>query len=719
MQLYGIPNLSSHTATLSSPWDFEGTINPEFKGNKELRTKWITDAKTQHNCYSAYEGLTPSQRITKDNPAYFMRALIADFDSHVSENEVKAGIARCGGCPPTYVEFTLSGNCRFVWLLEKPFPLPTRQLTIHFLKNLKKLLRIGKIMPGLDDKAWEDPSTTFTNSCNWLHVGDHAIKDSLMHGWMLEALRSYNWNTDETSKETNIPMEKVRAEIEKHWPGRWTGDFAVGKRGVNFWNPDSDNTSAAYVTPNGIYSFTDPIPFRSWDDLFGSHFTREYRVDKMGSAITDVYFDGQNYYYPDGRGDWKDNGREDMRLFLKVQKDLSSTPVKGQPSEVDFALSHVQIHQRVDGAGPMLFYPKGVVEYNGRRILNTFNRRAMAPSNEPTHWGKDGDFPWLSEFLDVFFASDHEKLIFLAWLQTFYKSAVELKPQLGQVLFIAGAVNTGKTLLANVILSKLVGGFADVQSYIVEGGSFSGHVYEVPLLTLNDSTPTADHQKHARYSALVKRFGANQDFEYHCKFKMPCMVPWRGRLVITLNDDAESSRILPETEISILDKIILLKSSDPKVKPRNFLPTPEQQIDVLNRELPKFARWLLDMKMPEECNGSTRYQVKSYHNQELLETARQSSPSNSFIEILNMWLPSVTTNCEPQKDKWEGSGTSLLAALLSYPGISALARNYTPVTIGRSLQKLVQLGYNISSKRTAASNTWTIPAKLTCLGEDI
>ena len=179
------------------------------------------------------------------------------------------------------------------------------------------------------------------------------------------------------------------------------------------------------------------------------------------------------------------------------------------------------------------------------------------------------------------------------------------------------------------------------------------------------------------------------------------MLPWAGRVVVTCNADPESIRILPDIEISMLDKISLFRIRSAL---HDFTDAPER----ISEELPSFARWLLDYRIPEHCRGGARFGVRSYHDPSLLETARQSGQTAGFIELLERFFSSRPATAPD----WTGSATDLLAEMVSTEATWHIAAKYTADKIGHRLGQLQREGYQISYAReqsASRSRRWSIP----------
>jgi hypothetical protein len=393
--------------------------------------------------------------------------------------------------------------------------------------------------------------------------------------------------------------------------------------------------------------------------------------------------------------------KDDMRLMLKVEYGLSAYPGKKETSsEIDRAIYSVQKQKSVVAAMPFVHQPQGLLMFSGSRYLNTSSVRCMEPvEDDITEWGQG--FPWLAEFLGEFFEPVEQLEYFLAWWKHFYQNALHQKPRTGQALFIAGDTNVGKTLLSTGIISRTVGGHMDASAYLLGEEKFTSHVVSAPIMSVDDTHGASDQRKHTRYSTMIKKVVANRHQLFEEKFMKAGMVEWLGRVVVTCNTDPESIRLLPNVDISILDKIMLMRCS----RRRPEFPEPEEMERTLSTELPHFCRWLVQWEIPPQCKGDVRFGVKPYHDKHLYNAAIQTSGSYSFFELLADFLVSY----ESEDGHWQGTSTRLVADMSLDERIGSLAMKYTPAQAASLLGQLKARGFELERVRNSSQRIWRIP----------
>jgi len=709
MLLPSLSNLSSTGVKMVCPWEYAGTIpdNARGKDNKKNRSTWIENPETQHNCYCGWEGLASNLRITsaKDGNAPFkLHALVADYDAPATDDELVKGCERMGEFTPSYFERTLSGYSRFVWILEEPVTVPSRDFAVALLRFIKKRMKPELLAVGFDEPAWMAPERYFTNSCDWRKVSDTKISHGIISGWLVQVAEDFSFK--KTGGSIAVPLEIAWPELKKRYPqADWPGDFTLNSQGPSFWIEGSTSPKSAIVKAEGLYTFAAHAskPWWSWKDLLGAQFVENYETKSLGEAVEGIFYDGKAYWRQNGPGKWCPFNKEDTAAHLHITRGLSVSRPQAGVSDVDRALEHIRHWSGVIGAAPFVFRPPGLTYVVGdQRVLNTFTRRALTPAQGPVVWGAEGPMPFLSEYLGGFFAPGEQLDYFLAWLQRFYTTALENKLDSGQNIFIGGAPGIGKTLLSTQVLARLVAGHAAAENYLMGKTDFNSQLFETALWTVDDTSANDDVQAHRKFSTIVKRMAANTTFEYHAKFQVPCQVAWRGRVVVTFNVDEESIRIIPDLDVSILDKIMIFRAAD-----RKFVFPPSRELEaIIERELPYFARWLLDWTPPEHVLGTARYGIVSYHESSLVQVAKHSSRSNSFLEILEDWKKEYFAE---HKEDWQGTAYQLLVALHKDPSKAAALRNLAAAQVNQQLSALKNKGHNLQIIESGELRMWRIP----------
>ncbi len=710
--MFSLKNLVSTSIEASTPWNFTAQPPHEVLGKegKKARDEWINNPTTEWDVYSGVEGLNPCMRVSKGkgdvegNQPFRLHAFVADYDAPVTDEELMLGIGRLGGKTPSYFERTMSGNSRFVWLLEAPIAVPNREFLVELLKLARRSLKIDLLSVGLDAPAWEEPNRYYTNSGVWSEVSDFRVPSDLLQGWLFEVAKKHSWKKEDSAIEIPLPM--VWTELKKLHPlNGWPTEFELESQGPTFWIPASTSPKSAIVKATGMYTFSAnaPKPFWSWQDLLGAQFCEEYKTKAMGSATDGIYYDGMKYWMKAGTGTWRSFSKEDTASHLQIVRKMSADRFKGAPSKVDEALEYIRHWQFVDGAAPCAFQAYTIYQGAGSRILNTHTRRVLTPADALEIWGATGEFPWLSAYFDYLFEPFEQKDYFMAWLRRLYKGAHDLQMDRGQNVFLIGSAGTGKTLLSQNILNKLLSGAVDAQSYLLGDSTFNSQLFEAAMWLVDDNSSTVSAQKHAVFSSTIKKLTSNQIFEYNKKFSVAATVEWLGRVFVTANDDEESLRIIPDLEISSLGKTMLFRTT----RVPYVFPESKEVEAIIRRELPHFARWLLEWEVPAHIVDTHRYGVKCYHEASLLKKAEHSSRSNAFSEILDDWATEYFRD-HPTEPSWSGTAFKLLKEFSKEDDRRAAVKNLTVDIVSRQLSALKGKGHKIESSEKSGARIWTI-----------
>ena len=690
--MFAAKNLSSVEMFPTVPWEFTRSEEiPSFvlgKDGKKARHEWVLNPKTEWNVYTLFEGVNPNLRIRagngKDdegNPPHAADGLAVDYDLPLTEIEIAAALARMD-ILPNWIETTMSGHVRMVWLFERAILFPSYAFAAGFMPFLASVIPFRQLA-GIDEGALKAPERLFTNGARWKHVSDKKVSYNRLLGALMEYSRKFDWKGRDFGLE--IPLTLLADELRKHYPrfASWPGEFALGSQGPSFWVDGSVSEKSAIVRETGIQTFAGHATksFYSWKDLVGAKFCDGFQADRLGASVRDIYFDDKTYYSLNAAGLWCADPKENIIGLLKTERGITDIKKKGESvSELDRALVFIQRSQRVKTAAPFAFYPSGRIEINGMTVLNTHTIKALAPAPEP------GPFPFIEEFLRTLFLPTEQLDYFYSWLSRFYKGCYLRQPRSGHAVFIAGGPSVGKTFLSRAIIGRLVGGFAEAHQYLLGLDQFNSELFDHALWVVDDGSIAAEAGAHKRFSEMVKRIVANPTVRCNGKFLKAATVQWQGRQFFTLNTDAESARQLPDTDLSLREKIMVFRAvEEPAIK---FQEQDEME-KILSRELPFLARFLLDYQIPEHCiSPDPRFGIVAYHEKSLMEVATQSSVSGTFAEVLEEFLRMHYTEREPAASFWRGTALQLHKAILLDPTMTEAMRPFNVQSTGRMLVSL-------------------------------
>lgn len=632
-----------------------GSNKPNFKSKAEFR-EWCSDSSTVHVFYSMCEGDNPNVRISSDNPVNKVSGIVADYDAPVDWDIVDKLIkAQCKDLAPTWRSKTQSGYIRLVWEFESILPIAA-DLYDSFIKKLGQHIGVDRVFAGFDAASYR-PNQYFELGTEWKKTGE-PIKKEVYTTCLLKAV---NQNPPQASG-TTVPIDVVAKEVEERFPNRWQGEFTIGARGPLFWIDDDIDRDGCEVIEEGVICYSDRAGtgFVTWKDIFGKRFVEEYETRKMGQLLDLYWFNGKNYYTLNNRST-QQIPKDQLCLELR-QAGFSPRPRRGQPlSEMESALLTIAQRNRIDEVAPVVFSDQRVVEYNSHRILNNANIYPVQPaeSGDPANW------PFLDKWLSQLFANGkiETKFYFYAWMRRFYMAVLDKKFAQGQALLLVGKTNKGKSLLSNRVISALVGGFADASDYLSGQTNFNKDLARVAAWVIDDTTSAASFQDQRRATELIKRSVANPRIEYHAKYVDAVSVPWTGRVIMSLNMDANSLSVIPALDSSNKDKLMALRISE---KATSKFPPNSEVEEIISRELPHFAKWLIDWEVPKEIKGSSRFGVASYIDKTIESAAYDNSSRSTVAELVEFFVKRAReyfTN-----PIWRGTLTEFQGSILEFNG---------------------------------------------------
>ena len=647
-----IKNLRDSKATKVSDISKLKRTVPSF-ANKQKYREWCSDASTDHVFFNACEGRAPAKRISNDNPVNKVYGVVADYDAAVDWKSLHDNLAaRFGINQPTWLSKTYSGYMRLVWEFDEPLPIAP-ELYDTFMKHIESALKMNRAFAGFDRTSLK-PNQYFELGSDWEKVGNPLPADFVQNSLTKAAM-----DKPPHSGETTIPIDVIAQEVESRFPNRWVGDFHIGSRGPLFWIDDGINRDGCQVVEDGVVCHSDRAGrgFMSWSDIFGSSFTKDYEKKKMNTLLDEYWFNGRSFFKL-----LHDSAvliqKEQVILELR-QAGFNTRQKRGkQLSEVEDALLLIQNQNRIDEIAPVVFSDRRIVNYSGCRILNSARNFPVQPEadGDPKNW------PFLYKWLHQLFedGGKHSSLdFFFAWLKRFYDATLNHNFEQGQALLLVGATGRGKSLLSNRVIGQLVGGFADASDYISGQTKFNKDLGRVAAWVIDDTTSAASFQDQRKATELLKRAVANPRIEYQAKYADSLSVPWAGRVIMSLNMDANSLSVIPSLDSSNRDKIMAIKVRDKATK--NF-PSNSVLETTIEKELPYLARFLLDWKIPKDIQGNGRFGVAGYIDPSIAEAAYDNSHRSAIAELVEFFVKRCREMNEDMST-WKGTLTEFQVVL--------------------------------------------------------
>ena len=711
MKYYSIPNLRSDAASLFDPRTWAGKY-PDLKSKSAFRA-WCANIDTKHAFISGVESVNPNERIGVQSPPYKIHSFIVDYDVPVDWPNLKTVLEKKRGSAPmpTWSVKTWSDHLRLVWELEEPL-LVTEDTAELVLEQLSKIVNAKKLYAGYDSASTK-PSQYYEAGTDWENLGGQISSADA-----LTALFKVGTGKKVVS-DVSIPLDIVAAEIAERWPNRWKGEFVEGSRGPLFWIEDGVERDGAMVKADGMICYSDRAgePFVTWREILGNTFVQKFETKRLVEGVSDIWYDGRDFWITGPLGPIR-NIRDNVILHLKMAG-FSQEKKKGQKvTEIESALHHIITHNRVDGAAPFVFREERlVIEPDGRRLVNTSRCKALSPAAT----GEIADWPWLHSFFQKFFDPIADELgcmpldFWFAWLSRAYQASYYKRQLSGHAVIIAGPPRRGKTLLSQFIVGTLLGGHADASEYLSAKTTFNKALSEVPIWTVDDSVSATNFADHRKFVEMLKKLVANTRIQVEAKYADRTDINWYGRAIITLNEDANSLSMIPTLESSNRDKLMAFRIAQNSC--RDFLPN-EQQEALIRRELPHFARWLLDYEPNQAVLGSARYGLRSYFHPMVENSARDSSTRQGSTELLDIFLK-YYAEANPTHDTWTGTTTQLIVEINRVDELRGFPVVREPMRLQRDLSSSEEYSLSnhsarrIRSESTGSGRIWSIQIKRT------
>jgi len=508
------------------------------------------------------------------------------------------------------------------------------------------------------DKSSLRANQYFEFGDNWKKIGD-PLDDNVVKTMILKAAMDKPPQTTETS----IPLDVVAGEVLKRFPNRWMGEFIEGERGPLFWINDGIEREGCAITSDGMLCFSDRAgkSFVTWKEILGNKFVEQYEKTKLGDLLDNYWFNGTKFFKL-LHGTAVVIPKEQLILELKKLGFLPRAK-KGQTvSEVEAAILSISNDNRIDEIAPIIWSKDRVVQTNSHRILNSQNVHPVEPAEngDPKNW------PYIHKWLNQLFVNDKRPTIeyFHAYMKRFYESVLFRKAKQGQGLILVGPTGRGKTLIARRIIGALVGGYSDASEYICGQTSFNKELARVPCWCVDDTKSAASFQDQRKATEIFKRVVANPDISYMAKYCDELSIPWSGRIILTLNMDANSLSVIPSLDSSNRDKIMALRISDDATQD---FPSNEDLEELILNELPYYAKWLLDWNPPIELVGRSRYGVVSYIDNSIASAAYDNSSRSSIAELVEFFCKRAREYGDGEKT-WRGTLTEFQAMLHEFNG---------------------------------------------------
>jgi hypothetical protein len=589
---------------------------------------WKSNPKTNHAFFSPCVGTNADKRVSEANPPEYAIAFVGDFDDLFVEEIIKAKIERAE-FPPTYISKTKRGNLRAIWHFSKPVQFAgDAALAKKFFEVLGHEIHAPNFYTGLDQCSF-NPAQYFDVADGWQQVGESLDSDIVTLAHFTAAKHHPKYNV-----ESDIPFDAVKEEVEKRFADSLRvekdADFAVDTRCNRFWE-DGTNPTICWIKPAGIYNH-ERSKFVTWKEILGSRFVDKYRAQTIESIVADWYLEGNRLWETTPSG----VAVRGMDLF---KYHLLEFGVEKKNDAKDF-VNHIRTTKTVDGVGPVIYGQKPVATVGRKRILNTSSVELTKPVQ--------GDFSAWEGLIGHIFQGDEISMShFLRWTQRAYESAHSIANggdgKKGLALFICGAKETGKSTLVNALSDFIFGGAADPEAYFTGETAFNEEIYEKFIWRMDDPPSiTGDPRQRRTVTTKIKFYVASDEFTVTAKGRKTINTRWKGRIVVSCNDDADSIQALPDNKGAVDDKVLILGTTDKKLNVKDGFRS------RLEEQAPAFLFWVLNLWRPSEYwtetfmpSESLRFGQLAYTTPRLAEEIDANDTDGDLLTILREYADEV------------------------------------------------------------------------------
>lgn len=707
----------------NDPWNIKPAADTPWGLPKPEWNAWLAKGNTDHCLYSMIEPAMPGAPVSKTNEARFIHGFVTDYDGYINDPVEAVNRQTENALVPNYITVTKSGKGRLIWMFEEPIRVLGNDHADGLLKLIGERLHADKWLPALDKK-------TFVCTQYW-DIGQKWVPTAKA-ARLLRPATTETWQVDYFLKNIKkvvtrsglIPMADLASEaIRRNFQA--VPNFEAGAHCRRFWDPRSDNDNGCYITEHGVLVFVPhDKPFMSWRDIFGPEFVSEYEKQNFAGLFSRVYFNHKKGYflYQTESGEYITQNKTAIEARLSAQG-VSKKAGAGTGSEMDEKVLFIMENNFIDREEERLFQPLGLRMLPNRlRALNMSRIKVMQPGppmRDPTLPWKSVEvanmFPFLHGLLTHMFdvevpghrPQDPTQLDYLLWhTARFYRSGYYSCPCFGHAVFVAGGPGQGKSLLAQIILPRLMGGDkADVTMYMTGDSRWTGgDCVGQPVLSLSDGKTSHDDVAR-KVGEILKKGVADGALEMAEKYGREGATDFFGRFIITLNTDYEAMRILPHLTPSMLDKFIYLLAKDGNATTYDKFGTREENEARIMHELPAFARYLLDMPIPEEGHPlyDVRFGFKSWQHPQMLASSSVDDRASGLFEAMDsLWGASKKRDSGGRRLYWTGTAHDLWNALACDNEAFKLTIR-TPVALGRELARMADAGYDIKNLKKNGS----------------
>jgi hypothetical protein len=362
-----------------------------------------------------------------------------------------------------------------------------------------------------------------------------------------------------------------------------------------------------------------------------------------------VYHYQGTYFVPGAREGWYPTNEKGAKHYLQKTHGIRVGRLRaGDPlKQIDDVMLEIRNFNSVSWVGSCAGKPPQLMSANGKDILILEGPKLIEPVKGDHSIIEDVLFQLLGEEQFEHFKG-WSKLGFEDLRKVYYNGK---QPRPGQFVALVGPRGCGKNLVQERIITPMFGGrVAKPTKFFNEQTNFNSDLVGAEHWMLSDETPARDMESRRAFGNHIKGVAAIGEVRTEAKFGHPVVLRPFRRGTVSLNDEDENIRTLPEMEESIVDKIMLFKCNVVKL-PRA---SGEEIEKAIAEQLPAWTYHILyEHEIREELKDE-RFGIKAYHHPAVLEALEKTSLERQFLAEIDRDQP---FHCE-KSGKWFWQGTA-------------------------------------------------------------
>jgi hypothetical protein len=346
----------------------------------------------------------------------------------------------------------------------------------------------------------------------------------------------------------------------------------------------------------------------------------------------------------------------------------------------DKFLARVQTGNTVQWVGELGGRVAGLHRVGNRQILLLHGPTFPTPA--------EGDCSFGLKILEELLPGDQAPR-FLAWLKRAYLAIKNQSGEMGQALIVAGASDSGKSLLQKRFITPVLGDQgADAIRFLIGQTGFNGELGAASHWMVDDQGDAVGFNRQV-FSDAVKKAVADPMTRIEAKGADAITAPIFRRLSIVMNTGGKNMALLPELTEDIADKLIVLKCD----KVTSLLGSTPENNARLVADLPAFLYWLEGYEPDPEVMGNPRFGTQAYFHPELKRELQSTSAAANLLPLIKK----LSTRFE---GVYEGTSQQIYDELLQSPSRFFLEKIVKSIQqFGRLMTEITKLYPELVTKR--------------------